>query len=204
MAYGQIDPTRLRGEALRQWYLRSPAEIEDERRRAADRAYDNFFSRPDSESQTVGTAGAKSAALAAETPWQRASHNRWRAERVGTDSAVRRSVGLADPRVPATPETCLTCHGRSPIPPPAPWPLGPVFGPIGTLPSLRDIPGVVPSGSDGGNPKQCVVQYDNDSAICRQLPTEGARFRCWESAAEREAHCIKTKGEVGSPSLKTK
>ena len=31
MAYGQIDPARLQGEALRRWYLRSPAEVEEER-----------------------------------------------------------------------------------------------------------------------------------------------------------------------------
>ena len=30
MAYGQIDPARLNGDALTQWYLRSPADIEEE------------------------------------------------------------------------------------------------------------------------------------------------------------------------------
>ena len=45
MAFGQIDPARLSGEALRRWYLRSPTEIEDERSAAAERKYDAFFSR---------------------------------------------------------------------------------------------------------------------------------------------------------------
>lgn len=32
MAFGQVDPARLEGEALRRWYLRSPDEIDDERK----------------------------------------------------------------------------------------------------------------------------------------------------------------------------
>lgn len=43
MAFGQTDPARLEGEALRRWYLRSPAEIENERRKASEKAYDAFF-----------------------------------------------------------------------------------------------------------------------------------------------------------------
>ena len=34
MAFSQIDPARLNGEALKQWYLRSPADIEEERQQA--------------------------------------------------------------------------------------------------------------------------------------------------------------------------
>ncbi len=34
MAYGQIDPARLDGDALTRWYLRSPADIEEERQAA--------------------------------------------------------------------------------------------------------------------------------------------------------------------------
>jgi hypothetical protein len=44
MAYGQIDPARLEGEALRRWYLRSPVEIEEERKSTAAAGYDQFFS----------------------------------------------------------------------------------------------------------------------------------------------------------------
>ena len=52
MAFGQVDPARLEGEALRRWYARSPDEIDDERKRAAATRYDSFFSptrreRPD-------------------------------------------------------------------------------------------------------------------------------------------------------------
>jgi hypothetical protein len=30
MAYSQVDPARLQGDALTRWYLRSPADIEQE------------------------------------------------------------------------------------------------------------------------------------------------------------------------------
>jgi hypothetical protein len=53
MAFGQIDPARLEGDALTRWYLRSPAEIEDERRRAAAKAYDAFFSQEGSATDTA-------------------------------------------------------------------------------------------------------------------------------------------------------
>lgn len=43
MAYGQIDPTRLEGDDLTQWYLRSPDDIEQERQDAAAQRYRDFF-----------------------------------------------------------------------------------------------------------------------------------------------------------------
>lgn len=46
MALGQIDPARLEGEALRRWYLRSPADVEEERRERFARSYKTFFSPP--------------------------------------------------------------------------------------------------------------------------------------------------------------
>ena len=47
MAFGQIDPARLDGDALKRWYLRSPADLEEERQQAASHAYNAFFSQPD-------------------------------------------------------------------------------------------------------------------------------------------------------------
>lgn len=38
-----VDPMTLTGEALRRWYLRSPAEIEREREVAKQRRYDDYF-----------------------------------------------------------------------------------------------------------------------------------------------------------------
>lgn len=164
MASGQIDPARLQGEALQRWYLRSPAEIEEERRVAADRAYENFFGRP--------------------------------------DSGPGRAVQLASTRPPPTPTNCITCHGRSPVPAPLPWPIGPVLGPIGTLPSLRDIPGVGPRGSGDRDRKQCEIQERSDRGICAQQPTSEAAAVCNKTAFDRRVHCDET-GEIGEPDLFT-
>jgi hypothetical protein len=38
-----IDPGSLEGDALRQWYLRSPADVEQDRQEAAARRYQDFF-----------------------------------------------------------------------------------------------------------------------------------------------------------------
>lgn len=38
MTFGQVDSARLQGEALRQWYLRTPHEIEAERAAASKAA----------------------------------------------------------------------------------------------------------------------------------------------------------------------
>jgi hypothetical protein len=43
MADRQIDPARLQGEALRQWYLRSPEDLEREREAADAQRYEDFF-----------------------------------------------------------------------------------------------------------------------------------------------------------------
>ena len=43
MAYSQIDPARLQGDALRRWYLRSPADIEQARQEAETQRYNAFF-----------------------------------------------------------------------------------------------------------------------------------------------------------------
>lgn len=43
MADGQVDPARLKGEALRQWYLRTPADIAAEREAAASKRYAEFI-----------------------------------------------------------------------------------------------------------------------------------------------------------------
>jgi hypothetical protein len=53
MAYGQVDPGRLQGEAPRQWYLRSPADIEQERQERAARGYEDFFANGDPGSPTM-------------------------------------------------------------------------------------------------------------------------------------------------------
>ncbi len=43
MPDGSIDPESLEGDALGSWYMRSPAEIEQERQAAAAKRYQDFF-----------------------------------------------------------------------------------------------------------------------------------------------------------------
>jgi len=43
MGERQIDPGQLEGEDLRRWYLRSPEEVEVDRRGADSRRYQDFF-----------------------------------------------------------------------------------------------------------------------------------------------------------------
>lgn len=45
MARSQVDPALLEGEDLTAWYLRTPDEIEGERRQAYQENYDEFFGR---------------------------------------------------------------------------------------------------------------------------------------------------------------
>jgi len=45
MAFGQIDPSRLEGDDLRRWYMRSPADIDQERQQAAAQRYQDFFGK---------------------------------------------------------------------------------------------------------------------------------------------------------------
>src|SRR5689334_1574479 len=94
MAFGQIDPARLEGDALRQWYLRSPDEIEDERRQATARAHDAFFSQPD-DPQSDGVpepASTPAATLGTSDPdeadlvWRQIGPNRFRSERASSPS----------------------------------------------------------------------------------------------------------------------
>jgi len=50
MPRSPVDPARLNGEALNRWYLRTPDDIEAERRSAEERRYEDFFGEPQSAS----------------------------------------------------------------------------------------------------------------------------------------------------------
>lgn len=207
MALGQIDPARLQGEALRRWYLRSPAQIEEERRQAAQQAHDAFFNSPE-HAKAHPRAGDEEPDETGGGPTHWRSPSQVGARQPTLDAAqsgpapapTGRPTGgyqlVAASWAPSRDWICRGCHGGSVLPPPTPF----------TPP--RDSGGAPPyrggDGSSGKNPKQCVVQYENDSNICRWVPGVDARRRCWESAAKREAHCNQTKGEVGYPDLITR
>lgn len=46
MAERQTDPARLQGEALRRWYTRSPADVEQEQQNRYDQRHREFFGAP--------------------------------------------------------------------------------------------------------------------------------------------------------------
>jgi hypothetical protein len=52
MPQAAVDPARLEGERLRQWYLRTPAEVEAERRAAGQRRHAVFFGTPSAQTRS--------------------------------------------------------------------------------------------------------------------------------------------------------
>lgn len=202
MAFGQIDPSRLNGDALRRWYLRSPADIEHERQEAAAQRYRDFFGGH----HTHGEEGApRQMRVDATQPGPSGigmrhpqsglfQNNPASQPTAGTDDNIQLAAASW---APSPDWICQACHGRSVSPPP-PAQYTPPRSPGGNPPYAGG------GGSSGKNPKQCAVQYENDASICRWVPGVDARRRCWESAARREAHCIQTKGQVGYPDLITR
>ena len=104
MAERQIDTSRLQGEALQRWYLRSPQDEEQERQATAAQRYDDFFHAGSGAAfePGIGRGPASPAqdvdpgiSLGRETPspdiepgisWIPAGPNRWRRAAVASDS----------------------------------------------------------------------------------------------------------------------
>lgn len=201
MTFGQVNPARLQGDALRRWYLRSPDEIEQERLAASDRAYDRFFNRaPTAAPLLQDTTFASRAADGQQAPtilWAADSPNRWSGERAtpsGPGTHLQRSAAASQPADGGA--DCISCHGR--LAPPAftfPWPWR------GDR-SLRDAPTSPPSKPPERDRKQCELQYEFDTDICNGQATEEAKAVCHGSAANRFAHCRRT-GELDTPYLST-
>lgn len=202
MALGQIDPARLDGDALRRWYLRSPADIEEERRRSASQQYDRFFGglRP---------AGAIRNAAKRKFPEPVAEglgdevHDGAHipARRVGPQAVAM--AATEGPAANGNPIDCLSCHGR--VPPLGPLPLPPPLGGWpwpGSPPFFRDLPGGPPPPPRREERKQCEMQEQSDRGICSQQPTEAAKAECYSNIVKRRYHCDQT-GETGIPRLFT-
>lgn len=103
MPDGPIDPATLQGDALTNWYLRSPDDIERERQSAAAQHYDAFFGNGgdidpgfsrglELPSQDVDPGFTRDSE--ASTPdvdpgftWVPAGPNRWRSVSVASDNA---------------------------------------------------------------------------------------------------------------------
>lgn len=216
MAYGQIDPARLQGETLRRGYLRSPAEIEAERRKAADHTYNSFFTPKGAGPKTApteridddGSAGATGLA------WTSVGDNRWRGVRPSVDDQLSRQMAVGaqgSPRLAAASSRgfwdywgapgCANCHGHTPDT------LPPIGGgrspfPPNVYPRSGDTNGSSGAGPGRQDRKQCEMQEANDRRVCSQQPTADAKAVCNATATDRRVHCDDT-GEIGDPDLFT-
>jgi len=215
MAYSQVDPARLQGDALRRWYLRSAADIEQERQDRAAQHYDAFFRAAPSPQPTQGLVGGRATtpigAHASEILGVAAGPNsshgqrgvsggswlesRWDrngyAENQGAD-------GRDHTQFAANSWNCAGCHsGPAPTPPPS-----------GSRPSPLPYatpwtPKSPPRKTSKPHPRQCAMQNMNDSRICSREPGDAWKSVCLQSASDREAHCIASDGEIGWPPLQT-
>ena len=79
MAFSPIDPSRLQGEALNRWYLRSPGEIEQERRAAQAQNYDAFFGGAEPAAPSASYQDAN-AAIDDGPAWTTNEADRWKGD----------------------------------------------------------------------------------------------------------------------------
>jgi len=204
MAYGQIDPARLDGDALTRWYLRSPADVENERQTVAARRYADFFGDPGDGANENDGASEDQSPRDSRGALGRQDRPQPRASRGGLDDGVYRP---GQDELQSTPTAwsawnCSTCHAPLPLPPLLPLP--PQLQPLAPL--LRNIP---PSwGGPAPEPRrekypQCEMQERQDRGICAQQPTEPAKAVCNASATDRRVWCEEHQGEIGSPILTT-
>jgi hypothetical protein len=191
MALGQIDPARLQGDALVRWYLRSPAEIEEERRRAAARSHDAFFSRPRDDQFSKSSPAGVSAA-----PWTPVGDdlggNDPQRPRGGPHLAAANSRGFWDYWGY---RGCQSCHGYTPetLPPYGGHsPLPPNYSPR----SGRSD-GASPSRPEWSDKPQCNRQFETDRTVCQKAKSP----ECWERSNVRLGVCNST-GKVGTPPLR--
>jgi hypothetical protein len=200
MAYGQIDPARLEGDALRRWYLRSPADIEEERRRKASRVYDAFFSEsttaPNSEQYPQRDETSSDRTLASG---QELDDGRWRGERAAPPLPSQYQLAAASPRGfwdYWSPRGCQNCHGYTPDT------LPPIGGHSPFPPSYSPRTGggsgdSAPPRDEWSDRPQCNQQFEADRKICQAAKSP----KCGENQKKRLGHCNIT-GEVGTPRLK--
>jgi hypothetical protein len=194
MAYGQIDPARLAGEALTRWYLRSPADVERERQAAAAQNYHDFFGGADcTANQQDGTSIEQSSSDLDGPQSAQEGVGRWGPGGSLEDGVYRPAQdGIEKSAVAANVGNCVGCHQGLP-PVPVPLPLVPLF---------RGTPSFPSSGQPHDDRKQCEMQDRNDRGICYQQPTNRAKAVCNQMATKRREYCDRT-GIIGEPNLFT-
>lgn len=197
MAFSQIDPARLEGDALRRWYLRSPEDVEREQSRRAEHSYSEFYGGLRNLRQPASSAPNRPRSASGFD-----STDRGGSAQTDVGAAAPQSMGSGARRPRATVDDCVDCHGRLP---PRPQISGmlPPFGKLplpGGFPVFRDLPGGAPPPPRREERKQCEMQENSDRGICSQQPTEPAKAVCYSNIAPRRDHCNQT-GEIGIPSL---
>jgi hypothetical protein len=215
MAFGQIDPARLEGNALTRWYLRSPADIEEERRQRAEQAYNTFFSQSggDQSDSSAAEADDDTGLDLSQATWIQVGPNRWRSNPAsaaqapqGAGAPLDGSYQVAAAAPPGfwdywSPRGCASCHGYTP------GTLPPIGGQSPFPPTYSPRAGGGGAGGSSGQPRekypQCEMQERQDRGICAQQPTEPAKAACNASATERRVWCERHEGEIGSPPLNT-
>jgi hypothetical protein len=202
MAFGQIDPARLEGDALRRWYLRSPDEIEEERRKKTEQSYNAFYN---------GLEGLREPELGSEyadtNTTEPPQQHRSAGYRIAANTASPPPAAQGQfPKPQARPKVCDTCHDVLPPLWPNPWlppPIGTFPVPPGVLPSFRRGSSGGASSPDGGK-KECEIQERRDRAICARQPEQLDKALCYESAFKRRAYCDRRDGTIGHPALDTR
>lgn len=179
MAFSQVDPASLDGEALQRWYLRSPLDLQREKLAAANQRYDDFMGGFDPDGRPPRFAGQ-------DIPVPSEDVDRG-ARTVGDVD----TLGSAKVQLAANNPTCVLCHGTGFQPPL-----------LQGRPALRDGQTSAPSKPPERDRKQCEMQDRRDRQICAQQPTNAATAVCHQTASDRYSHCLLT-GEVSTPKLFT-
>jgi hypothetical protein len=176
MPWGQTDPSRLAGEALRQWYSRTPAEIESERRQAAAERYRAFFN---SEAGADSDAAANSESSAGNEGGPSPYLVRVAAPRSFSDYWSFRG--------------CQNCHGYTEG-------SAPHIGPSLFPPTVDPRQGA--KGRQGREMPECELQREQDQRTCDRQPTPQYQAICHASKMQRYGTCRAT-GKMGTPALDT-
>lgn len=218
MAYTQVDPARLRGEALTRWYLRSPADIEQERQDTAAQRHNDFFAAtpPAGSVQGFGRGGpgGTNGGPHSDITWVATGPNRWSSQPRSSDRSqfdpfwgqdgntdALRAGDRGYTQLAANVWDCAGCHAGPTRPPPPSTSTPPKKPPPPY--SAPWTPTSPPRKPAKPPPRQCAMQNMNDSRICSREPGVAWKSVCLQSAAEREAHCIASDGEIGWPPLNT-
>jgi hypothetical protein len=217
MATGQIDPARLDGDALKQWYLRSPADIQDERRQAEDRTYNAFFSQPDEPQPDEALAPPPPATTSKDDPsgnddlvWRQVGPNRFRSERAAFDPTLASAADSGSYQLAATTFPrwgrwpiwgCANCHDpqAGALRPDSLPSRPPMFSP-----RSGGATGYGGSEPDRRDKKECDQQYESDSQTCGRLKSPKDVAICRGTASDRFAHCLRPDGTIGFPHLETR